>query len=92
MLERDHPRTQPDSPTSFGRVVWRSVAAVLYALALLLVGHDLLGAVLLLMAALWCLPGARAAVRQATGMQLPGAASFAPARSVRAGPQSPHAP
>ena len=59
----------------FGMALWRLAAAVLYVGSLLLTSHDLPDAVLVLLAALVCLPGARAALRERTGIRVGGMAA-----------------
>ena len=61
----------------FGLMLWRLSAVASFALALLLIRHSLFGAVLLLLVAVFCLPGTRASFRQKTGVRVPGAASVA---------------
>jgi hypothetical protein len=61
------------SPSPWGTALWRLVAALLYACSLMLIPHDLTAAVLALLAALLCLPGARAAWHERTGLRVGGA-------------------
>jgi hypothetical protein len=67
------PRPLPASPSPFGLALWRLATALLYGCSLLLIPHDLPAAVLALMAALVCLPGARAAILESTGLRVGGA-------------------
>ena len=60
------------APSLFGAAMWRLAAALLYGCSLLLVSHDLPAAVFCLMAALVCLPGARADLRRRTGIHVGG--------------------
>jgi len=60
------------APSLFGAAMWRLAAALLYGCSLLLVSHDLPAAVFCLMAALVCLPGARADLRRRTGIHFGG--------------------
>ena len=62
-------------PTPWGMALWRLAAMLLYAASLMLIPHDLPAAVFTLMAALLCLPGARAAMRERTGWRVGGAAA-----------------
>ena len=61
------------SPSPIGTALWRLAAALLYASSLMLIPHDLLAAVLALMAALVCMPGARTAIFERTGVRVGGA-------------------
>ncbi len=65
------PRTA-DGSSSLGIALWRLIAGGLYALALLLIPHDLQAALFTLGAALLCLPGMRAALLHHTGLRLGG--------------------
>lgn len=58
-----------------GAALWRCVAALLYACSLLLIPHNLPAAVFVLLAALACLPGPRAALRDRTGLHVGGASA-----------------
>lgn len=59
-------------PSLLGMVLWRLAATLLYACSLVLIPHDLPAAVFALLAALVCLPGARAALRERTGLRVGG--------------------
>ena len=59
-------------PALLGIALWRLAAALLYACSLILIPHDLPAAVFVLLATLVCLPGARAALRERTGLRVGG--------------------
>lgn len=61
------------APSLLGAAIWRLAAALLYGCSLLLVSHDLPAAVFCLTAAIVCLPGARADLRERTGIHVRGA-------------------
>jgi hypothetical protein len=61
------------APSLLGAATWRLAAALLYGCSLLLVSHDLPAAVFCLTAAIVCLPGARADLRERTGIHVRGA-------------------
>jgi len=69
--------TRPTVPLTsrLGVVAWRLAAGLLYAGSLLLVPLDLLAAVFALFAAFVCLPGARTALLERTGIRLGGVAA-----------------
>jgi hypothetical protein len=66
-------RSALQSPSLFATVLWRFAATLLYACSLILIPHDLAAAVFALIAALVCLPGARAAILERTGLRVSGA-------------------
>ncbi len=63
------------APLLLGALLWRCVAALLYACSLLLIPHNLPAAVFALLAALVCFPGVRAALRDSTGLHVRGTAA-----------------
>jgi tetrahydromethanopterin S-methyltransferase subunit D len=70
------------APSLFGTALWRFAATLLYACSLMLIPHDLPAAVFALLAALVCLPGARAALRERTGLRVGAALTAAGATGL----------
>jgi hypothetical protein len=77
MPQRSKSWSGVDDSSWFSLMLWRLSAAASFALALLFIKHGLLGAVILLLVAVFCLPGTRAGFRQKTGVRIPGAANVA---------------
>lgn len=60
------------APGGLSVALWRLAAGIAFLFAFLFIKYDLLGATLLLAAAVLCLPGIRVAISEKTGVRIPG--------------------